>query len=65
MDGDELARILRAREDGRSLFIIAVTAMSNEAAKQRLAEFDMHLVKPVPPDQLLTIVDRFRAECEA
>lgn len=59
MDGDELALRLRERADDPPLVLVAVTAMSNEQCSDRIssAGFDMHLVKPVDPHQLLLVVD--------
>jgi DNA-binding response OmpR family regulator len=59
MDGDELAVQLRAQAGGRPLVLVAVTAMSNTESSQRISDagFDLHLVKPVDPHQLLAIVD--------
>lgn len=59
MDGDELAVRLREQADGVPLVLVAVTAMSNEQGCQRIkdAGFDMHLVKPVDPHQLVLVVD--------
>jgi CheY-like chemotaxis protein len=59
MDGDELAVRLREQAAGRPLVLVAVTAMNNAACSARIAAagFDLHLVKPVDPHQLLAIVD--------
>lgn len=58
MDGDELANRLRALWTGDPPVLIAVTAMDSEAARQRIrAAFDQHLVKPVDPRQLLSVLD--------
>ena len=60
MDGDELAPRLRALPGDPPLILVAVTAMSDEASTRRIREagFDLHLVKPVDPHQLLAVVDR-------
>jgi len=60
MDGDELAVRLREQSSGRPLVLVAVTAMNNEASCRRIkdAGFDLHLVKPVDPHDLLAAVDR-------
>jgi CheY-like chemotaxis protein len=54
LDGYEVARRLRAMKRGRSLRIIAVTGWGQEADRHRSREagFDVHLVKPVAPEQL-------------
>jgi two-component system OmpR family response regulator len=60
MDGDELAARLKAQSHGAPLVLVAITAMNNEVSKRRIrdAGFDMHLVKPVDPHDLLVLVDR-------
>lgn len=58
MEGDVLAQRLREQAKGRPLMVIAVTAMSSEAVRERTAGFDRHLVKPVAPKQLLALVNR-------
>lgn len=58
MDGDELA--IRLRELlSPPLILVAVTAMTNEACSRRVrqAGFDLHLIKPVSPHELLTVVN--------
>jgi PAS domain S-box-containing protein len=52
IDGYEVARRLRAQ--GRPLRIVAVTGWGSEADRRRSQEagFDMHLVKPLDPDEL-------------
>jgi two-component system OmpR family response regulator len=59
MCGDELAIKLRSNLNWRPLFLVAVTAASNESSRERIraAGFDLHLVKPVDPRHLLEIVD--------
>jgi CheY-like chemotaxis protein len=64
MSGEELAVHLRERAGGRSLVLAAVTAMSSAEFRERTAAagFDLHLVKPVDPFQLVEVVDTlFRA----
>jgi CheY-like chemotaxis protein len=59
MHGDELARRLRDGAASRPLVLVAVTAMCSPEFRRRTAEagFDMHLVKPVDPHQLLDELD--------
>src|SRR5688572_637219 len=59
MDGYEVARRLRATKRGRRLRIIAVTGWGQEAdrRKSREAGFDLHLVKPVEPNDLARVLD--------
>lgn len=59
MDGDELAVRLRDQAAGRPVLFVAVTAMSGEDCRRRTgaAGFQLHLVKPVDPHDLLRVVD--------
>ena len=59
LDGYEVARRLRATKRGGSLRIIAVTGWGQEADRHRSREagFDVHLVKPVEPRELLKVLD--------
>ncbi len=59
MAGDELARGLRQSPRWRPLLLVAVTAMSDEASRDRTARagFDLHLVKPVDPGKLTEVMD--------
>ncbi|HEX4609783.1 MAG TPA: response regulator [Urbifossiella sp.] len=69
MSGDELGRHLRATDWGRTLPLVALTALSGEDARERTtaAGFDLHLVKPVNPDRLANVLADIvilRAEAE-
>lgn len=70
MQGDDLAVRLRELATGRPILMVAVTAMGNDDARQRTADagFQMHLLKPVDPHDLLRVVDELwlvfdRAAC--
>jgi len=54
MDGYEVARRIRARHGDGSPVLIALTGYGQEEARRRSSEagFDLHLVKPVNPDEL-------------
>ena len=54
IDGLQVARWIRLRPWGRTVPLIALTAWSQPADRQRTsaAGFDLHLTKPVDPDQL-------------
>jgi DNA-binding response OmpR family regulator len=58
MDGDVLAVRLREQAGSRTMVLIAVTAMGNEESSRRIkdAGFEMHLVKPVDPRVLLSVI---------
>ena len=59
LDGYEVARRLRAMAKGNSLRIIAITGWGQETdrEKSREAGFDLHLVKPVDPNDLVRVLD--------
>jgi DNA-binding response OmpR family regulator len=66
MDGDELAARLRAQVGDRPPVLVAVTAMGGAEYRARTtAAFDLHLVKPVDPANLVSMVEfLFRASDE-
>jgi PAS domain S-box-containing protein len=57
LDGYEVARRLRAMK-GQAMRIIAITGWGQEADRQRSREagFDLHLVKPVEPAELVRVL---------
>jgi PAS domain S-box-containing protein len=59
LDGYEVARRLRAMKKGAALRIVAVTGWGQESDRQRSREagFDVHLVKPVEPADLVRVLD--------
>ncbi|OYU72270.1 MAG: hypothetical protein CFE45_40595 [Burkholderiales bacterium PBB5] len=58
MDGNELARRLRAQPETAGLRLIAVTGYGQEHDRRAALQsgFDHHLVKPVDPEKLLALV---------
>ena len=60
--GDELGVQLRAQAGGRPLALVAVTALGDTVSRDRTdrAGFDLHLVKPVHPRDLLHVVEDLR-----
>jgi two-component system CheB/CheR fusion protein len=58
MDGFEVARRLRADPQNGSLFLIALTGYgrASDRSASHDAGFDEHLVKPVQPDRLLSVL---------
>ncbi|MET0207994.1 MAG: ATP-binding protein, partial [Burkholderiaceae bacterium] len=58
MDGNEVARHLRARDDGRRPVLVAITGWGQESDREDAlaAGFDHHLTKPVDPDKLLALL---------
>jgi CheY-like chemotaxis protein len=61
MDGCELAKHLREIVQSRRVLLIALTGVSDAAARQRTAEagFDLHLTKTVAPDVLAAALSAF------
>ena len=59
MDGYELARNIRADSTQSTVGLIAVTGhgLPEDLALSRRAGFDVHLVKPVCPDDLFTALE--------
>jgi CheY-like chemotaxis protein len=59
MDGYEVARTVRERPEGRSLFLVALTGYGGAEveATARQAGFDVHLVKPVETARLMALID--------
>jgi two-component system, sensor histidine kinase len=58
LDGYEVARRIRATPQGKELLLIALTGYGAPEQRSRALEagFDLHLVKPVEPEQLLKLV---------
>jgi signal transduction histidine kinase/ActR/RegA family two-component response regulator len=63
VSGFELARRLRAQPQTNGTVLVAVTGWGKEEDRQRSREagFDLHLVKPVEPDQILDEVRKAAA----
>jgi CheY-like chemotaxis protein len=63
IDGYTVARALRARPDGDTMRLIAVSGFSQgtDRALSRAAGFDAHLAKPLPLTDLLDLLDRLDA----
>jgi CheY-like chemotaxis protein len=63
MAGDELAAKLTRQPDWRPVLMVAMTAMNHEAYRKRTAAagFDVHLVKPVDPEQLVALIQQAQA----
>jgi CheY-like chemotaxis protein len=68
MDGYEVARRLRALNTQKQPILIAVSGYGGSEEQQRCQEagIDLHLLKPVDPEQLQSIlarIDSARAAC--
>ncbi len=63
LDGHEVARRLTARAAWKRPFLIAVTGYGSDTDRRRSAQagVDLHLVKPVDPEQLVGLLRKFRA----
>lgn len=66
-DGYTLAEMIRLRQDGARLKLVAVSGYGHEEAVRRSlqAGFDRHLVKPVDPDLLCGLLAEFSLAAEA
>lgn len=58
IDGYEACRQIRLSPWGRGMVVVALTGLSHDddRAKSQASGFDMHLVKPVDPELLLTVL---------
>jgi len=58
MSGYEAARAIRQLEEGRAMYLIAITGWGQAEDKERAtaAGFDQHLTKPVDPDRVSALL---------
>lgn len=56
MNGYEVARQLRQAPLGRHLVLVAVSGYGQDVERLRAAGFDQHLLKPVPIDDLASLL---------
>jgi signal transduction histidine kinase len=63
LDGYEVARRLRSEPGGKNLLLVAVTGWGQASDFERTRDvgFDHHLVKPIAPEQLRSIIADYRA----
>jgi CheY-like chemotaxis protein len=61
MDGFQVAQSIRRQPGTDSIVLVAVTGYGQEADRRRSIEagFNTHLVKPVDPNMLLTLINSF------
>jgi CheY-like chemotaxis protein len=59
MDGYEIARRFRAEPDSDKVFLVALTGYgsSTDRDRSRQAGFDLHLLKPVDPQAIKSLLD--------
>jgi PAS domain S-box-containing protein len=59
LDGYEVARRVRERPEGQGIRLYAMTGYGQEEDRKRAiaSGFDAHLVKPVPPAELLQLIE--------
>lgn len=64
VNGYETARLIRQRPGGKNITLIAQTGWGQEADLRRTAEagFDRHLVKPVDPSALMSLLTELRRQ---
>ncbi len=62
-NGNEVAAEIRARADGYTPTLVAITGWGQDADRSQAlaAGFDHHLTKPVDPAQLLRLIGEARA----
>ena len=58
VDGFEVARRIRAMPGGKDVLLVALTGYGTAADREKslAAGFDLHVVKPIEPEQLLALV---------
>jgi two-component system, OmpR family, response regulator len=63
LDGWEVARRLQGHPAGKRPLLVALTGYGREADRRRSDEagIDLHLTKPVDPDQLRWLLPRFQS----
>jgi PAS domain S-box-containing protein len=66
IDGLEAARRIRALPGGEQPLIVALTGWGQHADRERThaAGFDVHLVKPADPEEIVGLIERGRAAAE-
>jgi len=59
LDGYEVARRVRERPEGQGIRLYAMTGYGQEEDRKRAlaSGFDAHLVKPVPPSELIRLIE--------
>jgi CheY-like chemotaxis protein len=67
LDGYEVARRIRAEPWGKATVLIALTGWGQDEDRRRSREvgFDSHLVKPLDPEALSTMLSRLPAPAVA
>jgi CheY-like chemotaxis protein len=61
-DGCEVCRRIRQMENGKSVYIVALTGWGQEEDRKKSedAGFDRHVVKPISPEDLTEILLRVK-----
>jgi len=67
MHGHDVARQIKGDPSAKAPFIIAVTGRGSPEDRRRSLEagVDLHLIKPVDPDYLLRVLERFSRVLQA
>ena len=64
MDGYQVARRIRDLPHGRDMLLLALSGYGSPSdAKRSVTSFDHHLVKPVDPDYLTSMLDQRCRTC--
>jgi CheY-like chemotaxis protein/anti-sigma regulatory factor (Ser/Thr protein kinase) len=59
MDGFQVAQRIRESEGGKDVFLVALTGYSGDHQRKAVeAGFNLHIVKPVDPDELERLLER-------
>jgi CheY-like chemotaxis protein len=63
LDGLEAARRIRSQNGGQRIVIVALSGFDQDSHKRQSAEagFDDHLAKPVNPNELRELIERYRS----
>ncbi len=65
VDGFEICRQVRAEEDGHHPIVIMLTALADDASRQkgRLCGAEEYLVKPFDPERLIATLGKYAGKC--
>jgi len=66
LDGFEICRRVRAEQSGKKVIVIMLTAMTDEASRQKglSCGADEYLTKPFDPDRLIATLGKYQKRIE-